>query len=110
MREEDVFEWERIPVGRAMRVLIIYDITNNRDRLRLSNFLQGYGERVQRSAFEAKLNARQLKKMNAGIAKFWNGRDADPGDSVRVYKIVGQSQVTAWSEKEADTDTGFVLV
>ena len=34
-------------------VLIIYDIVDNAKRVRLAKFLQGYGFRVQKSAFEA---------------------------------------------------------
>ena len=34
-------------------VLIIYDISGNKKRLQLSKLLQGYGFRIQKSAFEA---------------------------------------------------------
>ena len=34
-------------------VLIIYDITDNKKRLKLSKLLLGYGFRIQKSAFEA---------------------------------------------------------
>lgn len=34
-------------------VLIIYDIIENKRRVRLAKYLQGYGFRIQKSAFEA---------------------------------------------------------
>ena len=36
-------------------VLIIYDIIENKKRTKLAKFLQGYGFRIQKSAFEAML-------------------------------------------------------
>ena len=39
-------------------VLIIYDIVDNAKRVRLAKFLQGYGFRVQKSAFEALISFR----------------------------------------------------
>jgi len=35
-----------------MLVLVVYDIPNNKRRLKLSNFLEGHGRRVQDSVFE----------------------------------------------------------
>ena len=34
-------------------MIIIYDISDNKRRAKLSKYLQGFGFRVQRSAFEA---------------------------------------------------------
>ena len=41
------------------RVLIIYDITEDKPRIKLSKLLSSYGVRVQKSAFEASLNKKQ---------------------------------------------------
>jgi len=41
-------------------VVIAYDITDDKRRRKLAKFLEGYGDRVQYSVFEARLNKRQL--------------------------------------------------
>jgi CRISPR-associated protein Cas2 len=35
-----------------MLVVVVYDIADDKRRLKLANFLEGYGRRVQESAFE----------------------------------------------------------
>jgi CRISPR-associated protein Cas2 len=35
-----------------MLVLVVYDIADDRRRLKLANFLEGHGRRVQESVFE----------------------------------------------------------
>ena len=44
-------------------VLIIYDIVDNKVRLKMVKFLERYGVRVQKSAFEALLNRKQYDTM-----------------------------------------------
>jgi len=46
------------------RVLIIYDITEDKPRIKLSKLLSSYGVRVQKSAFEASLNKNNRKGGN----------------------------------------------
>ena len=42
-------------------VLVIYDIVDNKKRLKLSKYLLGYGIRVQKSAFEMMIGKGQMK-------------------------------------------------
>lgn len=44
-------------------ILIIYDIVDNKRRIRFSKFLEGYGKRVQKSAFEAMLSEKSYEKL-----------------------------------------------
>ena len=44
-----------------MFYLVCYDIVNDRRRTKVSNFLQGYGLRVQKSVFECVLSPDQYK-------------------------------------------------
>ena len=44
-------------------VLIIYDIVDNKIRLKMVKCLERYGVRVQKSAFEALLNRKQYDAM-----------------------------------------------
>lgn len=43
-------------------VLLIYDIVDNNHRLKVSKYLSKFGNRVQKSAFEAKLTKSKYKK------------------------------------------------
>jgi CRISPR-associated protein Cas2 len=48
---------------RTMLTLVVYDIADNRRRLRLSNFLLGQGRRVQESVFECFVPLDRLQKL-----------------------------------------------
>lgn len=76
-------------------VLVIYDITDNKRRKKLSDYLQGFGFRVQKSAFEALIRENIYNKMMSGIGKFVGDED-----SVRVYKIIGKGQVKTFGKNE----------
>lgn len=52
--------------------------------------MSGYGFRVQKSAFEAMISEKVYRKMLAEIPKLINKEE----DSVRVYKILGNGQVS----------------
>lgn len=74
-------------------VLIIYDIVNNSVRTKFSKFLLGYGFRVQKSAFEARLTHKKYDKLVSEIPGY-----ITEDDSVRMYKIIGKGQVLTWGE------------
>ena len=75
-------------------VLIIYDIINNRRRNKLAKHLQGYGFRIQKSAFEAMLPKRLYLKLKKELEAF-----AGKEDSIRMYKIIGKGQVTSYGNQ-----------
>ncbi|MBE5871081.1 MAG: CRISPR-associated endonuclease Cas2 [Lachnospiraceae bacterium] len=83
-------------------VLIIYDIVSNKKRVKFAKYLQGYGFRIQKSAFEAVIKENIYRKMLAGIPQFVSSED-----SVRVYKIIGKGQVKNFGmavNREQDED------
>lgn len=49
--------------------LVVYDITKQRERNRVSNLLEGYGQRLQKSVFECRLThsgrERLLRRLDA---------------------------------------------
>lgn len=63
-------------------VVVAYDIDDNNRRQRLADLLAGFGERVQRSVFEADLNGRELHDLLQRLERF-----AQPGDAIRVYRL-----------------------
>jgi CRISPR-associated protein Cas2 len=66
-----------------MLVLVVYDIPNNKRRLKLSNFLEGHGRRVQDSVFECFLSLDEMRQLHQKIAK----RVKADEDDVRFYWI-----------------------
>lgn len=62
--------------------VIIYDIADNGRRRRVAKALEERAVRVQESAFEARLTARQLKSLLAKLEKLTTNED-----SVRSYTV-----------------------
>lgn len=66
-----------------MFVVIGYDCSDDKRRLKLSKVLLDYGYRVQYSLFEADLPQKEFDKMLKRIKNIVD----DTGDSVRIYHI-----------------------
>ncbi|NEP54890.1 MAG: CRISPR-associated endonuclease Cas2 [Moorea sp. SIO3C2] len=66
-----------------MLVVVTYDIPDSKRRQRLSNFLEGYGRRVQRSVFECFLSLGEMRGLHGQLAR----RVVVGEDDVRLYWI-----------------------
>ena len=66
-----------------MLVLVVYDIPDDKRRLKLSNFLEGYGRRVQFSVFECFLTLDEMRQLHDKVKK----RVKSEEDNVRFYWI-----------------------
>lgn len=67
-----------------IRAVIIYDISDDKRRLLVSNLLEGYGKRVNRSVFECLISSPvKLKKLKVGMQNIVDKKT----DSVRVYTV-----------------------
>ena len=86
-------------------VLIIYDIVDNAKRVRLAKFLQGYGFRVQKSAFEALISFSLYNKLLREIGVY-----VDEEDSIRIYKIIGQGQVTVLGKNDKPENDDCIII
>ncbi len=80
-----------------MNFLISYDISNDRQRLRASQILEDYGDRIQRSVFE-------LPDLDeAAWGKCWTRLqrrvELESGDSIRVYFLCEKCRkaIRIWS-------------
>ncbi|NJL21529.1 MAG: CRISPR-associated endonuclease Cas2 [Leptolyngbyaceae cyanobacterium SM1_3_5] len=71
-----------------MLVVVVYDISDDKRRLKLSNFLEGQGRRVQESVFECFLSLKEMRQLHQELK-----RRVKPEDNVRLY----------WISKEAVT-------
>ena len=69
-------------------VLVIYDIIENNKRVRFSKFLESYGVRIQKSAFEAYITQKLYEKLIKEIPK-----RISKEDNVRVYKIYENNEI-----------------
>lgn len=87
-------------------VLIIYDIIDNKKRLKLAKYLAGFGFRVQKSSFEARIPTKKYREMLKRLPEF-----VSQEDSIRVYKIIGQGQVTSFGyEYTIPEDIDLILI
>lgn len=71
--------------------MVIYDITDNKRRGKLVKLLEGYGKRVQKSAFEMILNQKQYDELISKIPLY-----IIQEDNVRIYKLRLEGEVLAW--------------
>ena len=104
-RENYFFEIEKEVDYNKIFVLIIYDIVDNKKRIRFSKFMLGYGNWVQKSAFEAKLTQKKYNRLMNNIPKFCSKED-----SIRVYRITGKSQVTCWGYKDITDEDEIIII
>ena len=65
-----------------MRYVIAYDVAKDKQRTRISELLLGYGERVQKSVFEADLKKEEVQEILQRTSNL-----IEPGDSVRLYPM-----------------------
>jgi CRISPR-associated protein Cas2 len=79
-----------------MLYVVIYDISDDKRRKRVFNLLEGYGQRVQFSAFECVLNDRKFEELRSRLIKVVKMNE----DSVRFYPISKHTlgQVIVWGE------------
>jgi CRISPR-associated protein Cas2 len=64
-----------------MLIVVVYDIADDKRRLKLSNFLERYGRRVQESIFECFLSLDEMRKLHKKVQKRVNLLE----DNVRFY-------------------------
>ena len=73
-------------------VLIIYDIVDNKMRLKMVKCLERYGVRVQKSAVEALLNRKQYDAMICQCSRLINPNI----DSLRIYILDDLVKIYTW--------------
>lgn len=88
-----------------IRVLVIYDIIENKRRLKLMRFLQGFGYRVQKSAFEAFLKENVYQKMLDGLKRY-----VSEEDSIRIYRLNRNCSVTVYGISEETLPMETIII
>jgi CRISPR-associated protein Cas2 len=67
-----------------MRVVISYDISNDKRRRKVATLMEGYGYRVQYSVFECDLTGQQMKVLQKALRPYVKTQE---GDSIRFYPL-----------------------
>ncbi|AFZ11551.1 CRISPR-associated protein, Cas2 family [Crinalium epipsammum PCC 9333] len=62
-------------------VVVVYDIPDDKRRVKLSNFLEGYGNRIQWSVFECFISLNEMRELYQKVKK--QVKPAE--DNVRFY-------------------------
>jgi CRISPR-associated protein Cas2 len=65
-----------------MLYLIVYDISDDHCRSRVSKYLGGIGQRMQESVFECRISVDEIEKVINDLAKI-----KDKEGNIRVYPI-----------------------
>jgi CRISPR-associated protein Cas2 len=74
------------------RVVIVYDIISNKRRKRVSDLLEGYGKRVNRSVFECQFKTLKIReKLTKELLMLLNPKV----DSLRIYTICQNCMLTS---------------
>ena len=69
-------------MSQEQRWVIAYDSPSNKRRRKLAKLLEGYGERLQWSVFECRLQPHQLRRLRQLLACI-----ATADDSVRIWAV-----------------------
>lgn len=103
---EDYFGTEEL-LTRQKKFLsvIIYDISDNKRRNQMAKYLEQFGHRVQRSAFEAWQDNKTFSKLCDGIEK-----RAHPEDYIKVYRLKGVSEVFSWGQAPTISDEDVIII
>lgn len=93
--EEALFEVGDAPKKVMYRVLVIYDIVDDKRRNKFVKFVSSFGFRVQKSAFEGKLDKILYRRLIDGIP-IRIARE----DNVRVYRLSSNGEILCWGEMD----------
>ncbi len=63
--------------------VVVYDVVDDKRRLKIARYLESIGERAQKSVFEVYLTPQELEKLLRRMKKLINEEE----DGVRVYQL-----------------------
>lgn len=91
-----------------MRYVIVYDISDDNRRNRVSKFLKGWGRRIQKSAFECDLSSNELKFVQEQLEELIEVSE----DRCHIYRLCGEclpQKIVLGQEIEPEWDRTIVL-
>ncbi len=79
-----------------MRILVSYDISNDKRRRKVAIIMEGHGYRVQYSVFECSLSKKQYQKLKQELRPYVKRGEMDsirfyplPADVVKNIDVIG---------------------
>lgn len=90
-------------------VIVVYDIPDDKRRTKLSNFLEGYGRRVQWSVFECFITLDEMRELHEKVKKIVKPEE---DDNVRFYWLSTEAVsivLTIGSEKPKPPPKYYVI-
>ena len=92
--------------NRTYLIVIIYDVVDNKRRYRIAKTLKGYGQWVQRSAFECHLTMSKYEKMLKEIKPQFDFE----ADMLRVYRLTGQAEIKTFGKIEMTEEEDTIII
>lgn len=91
-----------------MFVVVSYDITDDRRRVRVASELENFGQRVQLSVFECHLPARELARLKGLLRALIDRKQ----DKVRYYSLCAKdrAQIRNDGPDEVSRDWDYQIV
>ena len=84
--------------------LLIYDIIDNKSRIKFAKFMEGYGKRVQKSAFEIRIGQKKMQELMAKIPNYISEED-----NVKLYRIHGNGEVFCWGQAKPEISDEVII-
>lgn len=85
--------------------LLIYDIISNSKRAKFAKFMESYGKRVQKSAFEIRIDIHKFNKMISEIPQYISSED-----SVKIYRVRENREVMCWGNARLEYNDDIVII
>ena len=91
-----------------MLVIVAYDVPSDRRRTRLAHALKDFGERVQYSVFECRLDAAEIDLLRARVRKLLKTEE----DQLRIYRLCAacSPQVELFGAGKVVDDTDVIVI
>jgi CRISPR-associated protein Cas2 len=88
--------------GGMMFVVVSYDVVDDRKRTKIAKAMKSYGERVQKSVFECRVDDQQFIRMKKAVESIMDMNE----DSVRYYFLckgcVDRIEISGWGTVTED--------
>lgn len=78
---------------------------DNKRRTKFSTYLESYGIRVQKSAFEIRIDKKKFERMLKGIPAY-----VGQEDSVKLYRIQGNQEVLCWGTAKKEISEQVIII
>lgn len=87
-----------------MYVIISYDIVDDKKRLQVSKVLKNYGQRVQKSVFECRIDEKNYLTIKGKLERIIDME----ADSIRYYSLcqrcIGGIEISGWGTVTEDEE------